>query len=188
MCRQYIKGWLKMCTTYLAYSQIWLNLPRHDPRVFLHLPMGDCHFGYKTKISLKKLTHWCQRKTQAQGAKCEWRGRKKGKKMVKCWGTFLLLFPSFGVFWFSSWKFGWFVSLLITTTIIFAKRDLGVHKHTWPLKKDHHPCRPLSLEAQVWCFSAFHFWEPPSSAVLLLSFGVLCFVGRVAALLLLLEF
>jgi hypothetical protein len=33
-----IKGWFDIYTLLLVYSQIWLNLPRHD-----------CHFGYKQK-------------------------------------------------------------------------------------------------------------------------------------------
>ncbi len=33
------KSWLKVCTLFLGYSQIWLNIP-----------MDDCHFGYKQKF------------------------------------------------------------------------------------------------------------------------------------------
>jgi hypothetical protein len=38
-----IKGWLKICSSYVVYSQIWLNLPK-DHHSFLHLRMDDCHF------------------------------------------------------------------------------------------------------------------------------------------------
>ncbi len=39
MCSQNIKGWSKICTWDMVYSQIWL-----------YLPMDDCHFGYKQKF------------------------------------------------------------------------------------------------------------------------------------------
>ncbi len=34
----------------IFYSQIWLNLPRNDHHLFLHLPLHDTHFGYKQKF------------------------------------------------------------------------------------------------------------------------------------------
>jgi hypothetical protein len=50
-----IEGWLKICTLFLAYSQIWLNLPRDDCHFFHHLPMDDCHFDNKQKFLTKTL-------------------------------------------------------------------------------------------------------------------------------------
>jgi hypothetical protein len=46
---------------YVVYSQIWLNLP-WDHRhffffFFLHLPMDNHHFGFKTKIPNKPLSN-----------------------------------------------------------------------------------------------------------------------------------
>jgi hypothetical protein len=37
------KGWFKICTLFLVYSQIWINLPRDDH-----------HFGYKQEFLLPK--------------------------------------------------------------------------------------------------------------------------------------
>ncbi len=34
MCSQYIEGWLNICTSFLVYSQIRLNIPRHDHHFF----------------------------------------------------------------------------------------------------------------------------------------------------------
>jgi hypothetical protein len=39
------KGWFKICTSFLVYSQIWINLPRDDH-----------HFGYKRDFLLPKKT------------------------------------------------------------------------------------------------------------------------------------
>jgi len=35
---KYIKGWVKIYTSYLAYSQIWLNLPINDHQFFYIFP------------------------------------------------------------------------------------------------------------------------------------------------------
>jgi len=43
---------------FLVYRKIWLNLPRADCRLLLHLPMDGCHFGYQQKIP--KTNHWCK--------------------------------------------------------------------------------------------------------------------------------
>ncbi len=43
MCSQNIKRWLRICISYLVYSQIRLNIIR-----------DDCHFGYKQKFFKKK--------------------------------------------------------------------------------------------------------------------------------------
>ncbi len=49
MCSQiYQEGWLKIYTSYLVYSQIWLNLPLNHLSVFLiQLLMDDHHFSFK---------------------------------------------------------------------------------------------------------------------------------------------
>jgi hypothetical protein len=62
----HIEGWLKMCTWFVIYSQIWLNLSRDDCHVFwclptndchffLCLPTNDCHFSYKLKFLTETL-------------------------------------------------------------------------------------------------------------------------------------
>jgi hypothetical protein len=38
-----IEGWLNISTSYMANSEIWLNLLTDPP--FLQLPGNDCHFG-----------------------------------------------------------------------------------------------------------------------------------------------
>jgi len=38
-----MKGWLKFCTSYLAYIQIWLNLSMDDGQFLVHLPIDDHH-------------------------------------------------------------------------------------------------------------------------------------------------
>jgi len=59
-----IEGWLKICTLFLVYSQIWLNLPRDDCHFFYHLPMDDCHFDHKQKFLKKTLViTWTLRKS-----------------------------------------------------------------------------------------------------------------------------
>jgi hypothetical protein len=49
------KGWLKYCTSYLVYCQIWLNLPLDDSHFFCIFRWMIATFGYKQKF-LKK--HW----------------------------------------------------------------------------------------------------------------------------------
>ncbi len=39
---KHIEGWLNMCTLFLAYNQVWLNLPTHNR-----------HFGYKQKFLIQ---------------------------------------------------------------------------------------------------------------------------------------
>jgi len=34
MCRKNIEWWLKICTSYLVYSQIWLSFLRDDGHIF----------------------------------------------------------------------------------------------------------------------------------------------------------
>jgi len=53
---KYIEGWLKTYTSYLVYSQIWLNLPKKDCQfvdIFLWM-VGHC--GSKSKFLLKEHT------------------------------------------------------------------------------------------------------------------------------------
>ncbi len=50
-----LERWLKICTSYMVYSQIWLNVPMGSMPLFLHLPMNDSHFGYKQKFLIKKI-------------------------------------------------------------------------------------------------------------------------------------
>jgi hypothetical protein len=45
---------LKICTSYLVYSQIWLNLPMDDGHFFLPLPIDDHDFSYMAKLKKKK--------------------------------------------------------------------------------------------------------------------------------------
>ncbi len=40
---KYIEGWLKICTPYLIYSHIWLNLSRDDCHFFCTSSMDDCY-------------------------------------------------------------------------------------------------------------------------------------------------
>jgi hypothetical protein len=42
-----IEGWLKSFTIFLIYSQIWLTVHKDVSPIFLHLPIKECHFGYK---------------------------------------------------------------------------------------------------------------------------------------------
>lgn len=51
----HIEGWLKMCTWFLIYSQIWLDLSRDDCHFLLHLPTNDCHISFKHKFLTKTL-------------------------------------------------------------------------------------------------------------------------------------
>jgi hypothetical protein len=46
LCSQNMKGWSKICTWDMVYSQIWL-----------YLPMDDCHFGYKQKFLALRSFH-----------------------------------------------------------------------------------------------------------------------------------
>lgn len=50
-----IEGCFKMCTLFLVYRKIWLNLPRADCRLLLHLPMDGYYFDYQQKF-LKEIT------------------------------------------------------------------------------------------------------------------------------------
>ncbi len=41
---------IQVCTSYLVYSQIWLNLPSDNCHFFYpHLCMDDCHLSYTIK-------------------------------------------------------------------------------------------------------------------------------------------
>jgi hypothetical protein len=61
-CKKFflLKKWLKICTSFLVYSHIWLNLPKQDPHfiflVILHLPMNNHHFDYKSFYNLVYLS------------------------------------------------------------------------------------------------------------------------------------
>jgi hypothetical protein len=47
--------WVKICISYLVYSHIWLNLPRDDLSLFLHV-INDPHFGCKQKFLWKNIS------------------------------------------------------------------------------------------------------------------------------------
>ncbi len=42
MCSQKNKRMIKIGVPYLVYSQIWLNLPKDNRHLFLHLPIDNC--------------------------------------------------------------------------------------------------------------------------------------------------
>lgn len=59
VCSQNMGGQLKICTSYLGYSQIWLHLPWDDSHFSLHFPMDNSHyFGYKQKFLQKENTNY----------------------------------------------------------------------------------------------------------------------------------
>jgi hypothetical protein len=43
----FIKKRIKICTSYLVYSHIWLYLPKENHHFFKHLPKEDHHLNYK---------------------------------------------------------------------------------------------------------------------------------------------
>jgi hypothetical protein len=52
--QKYNKIWLELCTSCVAYCQIWLDLPKDDHHVFA-LFIYDPHFGYIRKFPWKTL-------------------------------------------------------------------------------------------------------------------------------------
>jgi hypothetical protein len=53
---KYIEGWLKAYTSYLVYSQIWLNLPKKDCQFFHIFLWMVGHCGSKSEFLFKKHT------------------------------------------------------------------------------------------------------------------------------------
>ncbi len=53
---KYIEGWLKAYTSYLVYSQIWLNLPKKDCQFFHIFLWMAGHCGSKSEFLFKKHT------------------------------------------------------------------------------------------------------------------------------------
>ncbi len=53
-----LKGWLKICTSHLVYSQIWLNIHWDERQKHFHLTINCRHLGYieKTILGKKKKT------------------------------------------------------------------------------------------------------------------------------------
>jgi hypothetical protein len=58
VCSQNMGGRLKICTSYLVYSQIWLNLPWDDSHFSLHFPMDIIAILATKNNSYKKNTDY----------------------------------------------------------------------------------------------------------------------------------
>ncbi len=57
MCSQKNRRMIKICVSYLVYSQIWLNLSKDNCHLFLRLPIDDCQQKNPRKYTSQMHSH-----------------------------------------------------------------------------------------------------------------------------------